>query len=143
MFHRRTIDPEITRENRRSFLRSLAVVVGVMIAAPVVVPLLTSKETEPQRLVKTVVGRKPGHLTVIKPSFACSDKAEHSRILGYASDGADALAKREGDLAVMAGRCTYLNQGETVIRTQFELLRVKVRRPGDVAEFWVSRDRTE
>ena len=75
-------------------------------------------------------------------SFGCSDKEYFDKMVGYATDGDNGVFARAFAACVLAGVCTEFKNGEEVVpiadggMTSGGLKVQKVRRKGDVTEYW-------
>ena len=141
MFRRRAVSPEIAAANRRSFVLALAVV-GAFFVWLVFASAMRDTST-----VASVAEPSPssqlGRPTVRETSIACIDADDLSRLARYKVDNDPVALKRAAAALILSDRCTMLQPGEAVILVKAGLISNKVRRPGDLAEYWVARERVK
>lgn len=146
MFRRRPVDPEIIAENRRGFFRLLGnmlILVGLTVIYGIVRANWPEGPPSPDAAPTAHAITQPSRLTVQSVAVACADSADLSRLTRYVVDNDQEAYKRASLRLLASERCTVLQPGEAVILVKAGLISNKVRRPGDLAEYWVARERVK
>jgi hypothetical protein len=79
-------------------------------------------------------------LTIARPDFGCRDWDVFNKIVVYIAQKDDAAFSKALRLGLSSGQCTAFRPGETVYVAESGLFSVKLRRKGDLAEFWTFRE---